>query len=178
MSELSLPLAAIEVRTKKILIITIINRMLSLQRLKEAVKLSEGKKDVNFLNVNWFSTATTMSEFVKNMTGLCNELSASDANYSIRAGCEIFKGFLRMTTSSDDVNEFKEKLIQKGNDFVSNASDYRRKISEFGLQLIKDDSIILIHSYSRVVMSSILHAASRNLRFKVFVTESQPSFNG
>jgi translation initiation factor eIF-2B subunit alpha len=72
----------------------------------------------------------------------------------------------------------KERITQFGENFVLNSSGYRQKIAELGIQLIKDDSIILVHSYSRVVMMLLKHAAENKRRFNVIVTESRPSLNG
>ncbi|KAI9355363.1 eukaryotic translation initiation factor 2B, subunit 1 alpha, 26kDa-like protein [Zopfochytrium polystomum] len=124
--------------------------------------------------------ASTMSEFMENLTHASNTLKASSPrNYSIIAGCESFLKFLN-DTSHDVVNLdiCKERITQFGENFVLNASTYRDTIATIGARLIKDDAVILIHSYSRVVMLLLHHAASLNRRFKVIVTESRPSCNG
>ncbi|KAJ1562008.1 translation initiation factor eIF-2B subunit alpha [Cladochytrium tenue] len=126
------------------------------------------------------SAATTMSEFMENLTAASNALkSSSPINYSVIAGCESFLKFLNDT--SHDVANLdicKERITQFGENFVLNAATYRDKIAAVGVHLIKDDAVILLHSYSRVVMLLLRHAASLNRRFKVIVTETMPSMNG
>ncbi|KAJ3193184.1 Translation initiation factor [Irineochytrium annulatum] len=94
-------------------------------------------------------------------------------NFSIQAGCEKFINILK--ESGDD----KEKVIRLADEFIKEAGTYRESIAKYGVSLInKDDAKILIHSYSRVVMHLLKHAALQNRRFKVYVTESRPSLLG
>ena len=82
---------------------------------------------------------------------------------------------------------------------VEQFASHREKAAEKGLRFIKDDDVgthlsisyhqtsthipvanqvILVHSYSRVVMKLLHRASQTSKRFKVFVTESRPSGSG
>ncbi|KAL6451460.1 GCN3 Translation initiation factor eIF-2B subunit alpha [Candida maltosa Xu316] len=74
---------------------------------------------------------------------------------------------------------FSQNLVENGELFVQRAKESREKSAEFGVPFIKDDDVILVHSYSRVVYSLLLKAKKEKLtRFKVLVTESRPTGNG
>ncbi|KAJ3416103.1 translation initiation factor eIF-2B subunit alpha [Chytridiales sp. JEL 0842] len=124
--------------------------------------------------------ASTMSEFMQKLTSASNSLkNTQPRNYSIIAGCESFLKFLN-NTSHDVVNLdiFKQRVLQFGENFIHNASTYRTQIANLGVQLIKDDTVILLHSYSRVVMTLLERAVQLKRRFSVVVAESRPSMNG
>lgn len=72
----------------------------------------------------------------------------------------------------------KEHLIKNGRLFVQRAKDSRKKIAQYGLPLIRDDDVILVHAHSRAVISLLLLAASKLIRFRVYVTESRVTNNG
>jgi len=64
-------------------------------------------------------------------------------------------------------------LIEQGKKYATEALGYRDKIADLSLGFIKDDSVILTHSYSRVVMRTLLRAHERK-RISVYVTEARP----
>jgi translation initiation factor 2B subunit (eIF-2B alpha/beta/delta family) len=72
----------------------------------------------------------------------------------------------------------KQLLVARGNDFVDSVDSFRDKIAMIGNPFIQDDAVILVHSYSRVVMRLLRRAAADNKRFTVYVTESRPSESG
>ncbi|CAG8787418.1 25280_t:CDS:2, partial [Racocetra persica] len=91
-------------------------------------------------------------------------------------GADLFLRFV--TRTSHDVTNFeacREHLINSGKVLVEKAAAVREKIGDLGVQFIKDDATILIHSYSRVVMLLLQRAAACKKRFKVYVTESRPT---
>ncbi|KAJ3329343.1 Prostaglandin reductase 3 [Blyttiomyces sp. JEL0837] len=124
--------------------------------------------------------ATTMSEFMETLTHASNTLkSSSPRNFSIIAGCESFLKFLNDTSHDvGNLDSCKQRITELAENFIFNAPTYPQRIAKLGAGLIKDDAVILLHSYSRVVMMLLEHAASLNRRFKVIVTESLPSKNG
>ncbi|KAJ3404826.1 hypothetical protein HDU80_002288 [Chytriomyces hyalinus] len=121
--------------------------------------------------------ASTMTELTLRVTEASNELKKSaPKNYSILAGCEAFLKQLNHTDYHGvSVEECKERILEFEENFVTNASGYVEKISTVGANLIKDGSVILMHSYSRVVMALLQHAAQQNKRYSVIATESRPS---
>ncbi|CAG8723135.1 11276_t:CDS:10, partial [Acaulospora morrowiae] len=118
------------------------------------------------------SKANTLSEFMESLKEASQKLKNSVRNsISLSAGADLFLRFV--TRASHDVTNFeacKEHLINSGKEIVEKAAAAREKIAELG--------IILIHSYSRVVMLLLLRAAAYKKRFKVYVTESRPTYLG
>ncbi|KAJ7658833.1 nagb/rpia/CoA transferase-like protein [Mycena polygramma] len=88
-------------------------------------------------------------------------LNQNSANpISLNAGCERFIAFVTLfphdSTPSATFSDLKMELVRQGETYVSQALTYRRKIGELAVDFIKDDSVILTHSYSRVVMETLL----------------------
>ncbi|CAB4410687.1 unnamed protein product [Rhizophagus irregularis] len=126
------------------------------------------------------SKATTLSEFMESLKDASQKLKSSVRNsISLSAGADLFLRFV--TRTSHDVTNFeacKEHLMNSGKVLVEKAVAVRHKIAELGVQFIKDDATILIHSYSRVVMLLLQQAAAHKIRFNVYVTESRPTSLG
>ncbi|KAG9302783.1 hypothetical protein G9A89_009560 [Geosiphon pyriformis] len=126
------------------------------------------------------SKAATISEFMESLKDASQELKASTKNsISLSAGTDLFLRFV--TRTSHDVTNLgacKEQLINSGKVLVEKSAAVRHKVAELGVQFIKDDAVILIHAYSRVVMLLLQLAARKNKRFKVYVTESRPTSLG
>jgi len=75
--------------------------------------------------------------------------------------------------SSQNFADLKSVLVRQGQTYAAEALTYRQKIAELAVGFIKDGSVILTHSYSRVVMQTLLHAHKQK-RISVFVTEARP----
>lgn len=121
------------------------------------------------------SNAGTMFELVKELHDGAEELKRHTTNpISLNAGCELFIAFVTLFPhESDSFAELKTELVKQGQKHAKEAISYRNKIAELMLDFIKDDSVILTHSYSRVVMRALLHA-HRTKRISVYVTEARP----
>ncbi|KAJ3026190.1 UNVERIFIED_CONTAM: translation initiation factor eIF-2B subunit alpha [Siphonaria sp. JEL0065] len=122
--------------------------------------------------------ASTMSELTTKLMKATGELqNSAPKNYSVIAGTEEF---LRQLKYVDDesVAVCRERVAEFERRFVSEASGSLEKIAAVGVNLIKDGAVILIHSFSRVVMVLLERAAKLNRRYSVIVTESRPSHNG
>jgi len=121
------------------------------------------------------STAGTMFELVKALNEGSDSLKRHSPNpISINAGCELFTAFVTLFPhDSVSFSDLKMELVKQGETYVRQALTYRRKIGELAVDFIKDDSVILTHSYSRVVMETLL-LAHRSKRISVFVTEARP----
>ncbi|KAK7054921.1 translation initiation factor eIF-2B subunit alpha [Paramarasmius palmivorus] len=121
------------------------------------------------------SNAGTMFELVKELKDGAETLNKRSSNpISLNAGCELFIEFITLFPhDSASFSGLKQELIQQGQQYVAEAVTYRKKIAELAFDFIKDDSVILTHSYSRVVMQTLLMAHKRK-RISVFVTEARP----
>jgi len=121
------------------------------------------------------SRAGTMFELVKALNKGAETLKSRSSNpISLNAGCELFIAFVTLFPhESSSFSQLKRELVKQGETYVNQALTYRTKIAELALDFIKDDSIILTHSYSRVVMKTLLMAHERK-RISVFVTEARP----
>ncbi|KAG8217491.1 hypothetical protein J3R82DRAFT_5637 [Butyriboletus roseoflavus] len=121
------------------------------------------------------SDAGTMFELVKALNDGASVLSERSPNpIGLNAGCELFIAFVTLFPhDSDSFSDLKTELVKQGQKYSTEALTYREKIADLALGFIKDDSIILTHSYSRVVMKTLLRAHQRK-RISVYVTEARP----
>ncbi|TFK42609.1 hypothetical protein BDQ12DRAFT_676491 [Crucibulum laeve] len=121
------------------------------------------------------SDAGTMFELVKALNDGAAELRGRTTNpISLNAGCELFIAFVTLSThNSTTFSSLKQELVRQGQNYAAEALTYRKKIAELAVGFIKDGSVILTHSYSRVVMQTLLLAHERK-RISVFVTEARP----
>ncbi|OCH95521.1 nagb/rpia/CoA transferase-like protein [Obba rivulosa] len=121
------------------------------------------------------SNAGTMFELVEALKAAAEVLKKRSSNpISLNAGCELFIAFVTLFPhESDSFAELKTELVQQGRRYAAEAISFRDKIAESTLGFIKDDSVILTHSYSRVVMKALLHA-HKTKRISVYVTEARP----
>ncbi|KAL7747696.1 translation initiation factor eIF-2B subunit alpha [Sorochytrium milnesiophthora] len=126
------------------------------------------------------SDAKTTTELSLQLKSAERSMRGSIPNsIALGAGCHLFNTFAEWAmTNSTDFDASKEVLVKRGREFVESAPSFREKIADIGLPFIQDDAVILIHSYSRVVMRLLQHAAAANRRFSVYVTESRPSHSG
>lgn len=133
---------------------------------------------VEMLRLNRPSTSSELINLVSKNIDLLK--SSIPNNISLSAGCDLFMRFiLRNTNIYSDWETFLQNLIENGELFVQRAKISREKLAEYGLPFIKDDDVILVHSFSRVVYTLLLKAKQEQLtRFKVLVTESRPTGNG
>ncbi|KAG5643479.1 hypothetical protein DXG03_000867 [Asterophora parasitica] len=116
-----------------------------------------------------------MFELVNALNDGAEVLKTRSSNpISLNAGCELFIAFVtRFPHDSISFADLKTKLIRQGQQYAAEALAYRKKIAELAVGFIKDGSVILTHSYSRVVMQTLLLAHQRK-RISVFVTEARP----
>ncbi|KAG2157073.1 hypothetical protein DEU56DRAFT_920852 [Suillus clintonianus] len=119
--------------------------------------------------------AGTMLELVKALNNGAEALKLSTSNpISLNAGCELFIAFVTLLPhDSASFSDLKLELVRQGQKYAAEALTYRDKIANLALGFIKDDSVILTHSYSRVVMKTLLRAHERK-RISVYVTEARP----
>ncbi|KAI9221129.1 putative translation initiation factor eIF-2B subunit alpha [Blastocladiella britannica] len=126
------------------------------------------------------SPATTYNELHTVLSAAVAKLQHGH-KYAIAAsaGCTLFNRFAIKAFAKDhNFDRTKQLLVARGNDFVASVDSFRDKIAAVGNPFIQDDAVILIHSYSRVVMRLLQRAAADNKRFTVYVTESRPTDSG
>ncbi|EIW85211.1 nagb/rpia/CoA transferase-like protein [Coniophora puteana RWD-64-598 SS2] len=121
------------------------------------------------------SSAGTMFELVKALNDGAKVLRERTPNpIGLNAGCELFIAFVTLFPhDSDSFSNLKTELVKQGRAYAREAQEYREKIANLALGFIKDGSVILTHSYSRVVMRALLRAHERK-RISVYVTEARP----
>jgi translation initiation factor eIF-2B subunit alpha len=125
-----------------------------------------------------------MTEFTQELESFTRILLSGYHNsIAMSAGCELFKRFFtRMGEELAHLNfeDFKSILLERGSSFteVARANEIKAKIVSLAFHFILNDSVVLIHSYSRVVIGLLLKAHSENRRFTVLVTEARPTQNG
>ena len=126
------------------------------------------------------SSAGTLAELVHELKSAMQLLTTqTDSSMSsVKSGCELFLRFITLAKLDTFViDECRQKLIERGRVFLERTLSSRQRISEYSQEFIVDGSVILTHSYSRVVLN-LLKYASNFTRFKVFVTESEPDKSG
>ncbi|QPG76672.1 translation initiation factor eIF-2B subunit alpha [Brettanomyces nanus] len=119
---------------------------------------------------------STSSELIRLLDDATKQLKSSVSNaISLSAGCDMFMRFvLRNLHLYSDWESCKKHLVENGQLFLQRAKDSRNRIAKVGINFINDDDTILVHSYSRVVLSLLEYAKSRFVRFRVFATEACP----
>lgn len=93
------------------------------------------------------------------------------------AGLDLFARLV-ITMQWDASSDFavqKRKLVDLAREYAERTvPSCREKIVELAMPFIRDEAVILTHSYSRVVMQILLAAAQRGIGISVYVTESRP----
>ncbi len=126
------------------------------------------------------SSAGTLSELTVELKSAVQLLiTHTDSSIpSVKSGCELFLRFITLATfDTYGIDECRQKLVERGQVFLQRTLLSRQRISEYSQEFIVDGSIILTHSYSRVVLA-LLKYASKFTRFRVFVSQSEPDKSG
>ncbi|KAI8147776.1 hypothetical protein BJV82DRAFT_593304 [Fennellomyces sp. T-0311] len=141
------------------------------------------------------NAAPTMSEFMENLERAAQSIRDDSqiqratrgqhkATIATLAGVDLFMRFVTrnahdFSLSTKSFDDFKGHLLSRATLILDKASTARVKAAEIGAEFVQDNSVILVHAYSRVVMSVLYHAANvQNKRFKVYVTEGRPNSEG
>ncbi|CAF5206752.1 unnamed protein product, partial [Rotaria magnacalcarata] len=132
------------------------------------------------LNVIKRSSAGTLSGLSRELKSAVQLLTTQiDSSMpSVKSGCDLFLCFITLAKlDAYRFDECRQKLIERGQVFLNRALLSRQRISELSKEFIVGGSVILTHSYSRVVLA-LLKYASEFTRFKVYVTQSEPDKSG
>ncbi|KAG2184079.1 hypothetical protein INT44_009094 [Umbelopsis vinacea] len=102
------------------------------------------------------------------------------ATIATLAGIHLFNQFVRRNSSDfTELEDLKATLLNGSARILEKAASARERVAETGAQFVHDNSVILVHSYSRTVMNVLQYAANvQNKRFKVYVTEGRPTSDG
>ncbi|WFC98863.1 translation initiation factor eIF-2B subunit alpha [Malassezia yamatoensis] len=125
------------------------------------------------------SQAETTSELMESIKKASEELKSKLPNpIPASAGLELFMRFV--TTKNWAGGAHKQNLITTALEFAHNTvPSCRERITALLLPFIKDDTVILTHANSRVVMQVLLTAVkTHRKRISVYVTESRPTNAG
>ncbi|KAG8908569.1 translation initiation factor eIF-2B subunit alpha [Tulasnella sp. 408] len=121
-------------------------------------------------------SAATMYELVEGLKDAAAVLKSKTSNtVGLTAGCDLFIRYVTTARQdfSRDFSHHKAELVRQGKEYAETAQSSRDKIAEHAFGFIKEDAVILTHSYSRVVMQALLKANKRK-RISVYVTEARP----
>jgi translation initiation factor 2B subunit (eIF-2B alpha/beta/delta family) len=77
-----------------------------------------------------------------------------------------------------NLNELKQVVHTNCEQFIQNLAYTEKKIGELTTKIIKDDSIIITHSYSSTLLNTLIFAKENGKKFKVICTESRPINEG
>ena len=123
--------------------------------------------------------SNTTSELITLLDTHSGHLKSSLTNpVPATAGLDLFARLV-ITMQWDASGDFelqKKKLVDLAREYAEKTVPIcREKIVDLAMPFIRDDAVILTHSYSRVVMQILLAAARHgNSSLKVYVTESRP----
>lgn len=123
---------------------------------------------------------STQAELINLLDTNIQHLKKSIKNsISLSAGCDLFSRFIfKNLELYSDWNNCQKHLVQNGQLFLSRSKEARHKIARIGYRFIKDDDVILIHGFSRVIYNLLLFANEKHIRFRILLTESKPSGEG
>jgi len=99
---------------------------------------------------------------------------------SLKAGCELFLRYVARTSALEfrDLSKTRVKLIARGRAFADISHAARHTLAQHGKRFITDGATVLVHGYSRVVLTLLKAAALDARRFSVVCTEGRPDSTG
>ncbi|WVQ62763.1 uncharacterized protein L199_000911 [Kwoniella botswanensis] len=125
------------------------------------------------------STASTVTGLASELTIGRQALINTQPSLGVRAGCQLWERFFALSMGGEDFPSYKRSLISQGRSFCAiTAPQCREKIADLAVGFLRDDCVILTHSYSRTVIQTILRAHKQHKRIKVYVTEARPACLG
>ena len=126
------------------------------------------------------STATTVDEFVDEMTGVAHFLlqtrpTAVSLPNAVRY---VIHRINAGKSSARSVEEIRSIATSAAREFIENAKTAVERIGEIGARRIRDGDVILTHCNSNAAISVIRNAWSQGKRLEALVTETRPRFQG
>ncbi len=92
---------------------------------------------------------------------------------TIYNSCHLVEEFCQ-SHKECSTDELKKRIIKLCENIIRNSFDAVDKLGEYGANMIKDGSVIMMHSYSSTLMSIFIAAAAQGKKFTVICTESRP----
>ncbi|KAK0552520.1 translation initiation factor eIF-2B subunit alpha [Tilletia horrida] len=123
------------------------------------------------------SKADTTAELIALLSNASQILKATLPNpVPATAGLDLMRRFvITQADRGGDFDAHRRNLVALARDWAANTVPAsRQQIIEKALPFIRDDAVILTHSYSRVVIGILKTLAERGSRVSVYVTESRP----
>uniref|UniRef100_A0A1I7UQM3 Translation initiation factor eIF2B subunit alpha n=1 Tax=Caenorhabditis tropicalis TaxID=1561998 RepID=A0A1I7UQM3_9PELO len=129
------------------------------------------------------SRATTVAEFQNELNQVVAALEKTDySSTSIRSAADLFTRFTSLAPAAlldqEDFSQVLDLYRQRARSFIKNVRGSRAKISKCARLLFTHHMNILTHSYSKVVLETILDAHKSGYHLHIWVTESQPDASG
>lgn len=129
------------------------------------------------------SNATTVNELNKELTEIVNGMARTDhSSTSIRSASDLFRRFITLAPAELlDQQDFSKVLAfyrQRGKIFIDRVAKSRGMIAKRAIPFFRDNMNVLTHSYSKVVLESLVSVHKAGITFQVWVTESQPDESG
>jgi translation initiation factor eIF-2B subunit alpha len=130
------------------------------------------------------SDANTLSELTHKLNAAVNAMLKTDySSASLQSASELFLRFISLISKEallvdPDFKHVIQEYIKRGNIFIERIRKSRQIIADCFRPFIRSNLKILTHSYSKVVLESLLEAKKRGCNFHVYATESQPDGSG
>jgi translation initiation factor eIF-2B subunit alpha len=112
------------------------------------------------------STAKTHTEYIQTLHHLTTILKQPGNPVSYHAGIDLFISFV---SKLSHLESFKYEIIQGAEQMIAQCDSYREECARQGYPFVKENSGIMIHSYSRLVMLLLLRAQEQGKQFRVYV---------
>ncbi|OYT38070.1 MAG: ribose 1,5-bisphosphate isomerase [Desulfurococcales archaeon ex4484_58] len=90
----------------------------------------------------------------------------------------VFYVMNALEKASGNVDELRSAVIEASQRFINESLEALKKISEYGANRIKDNSIVLTHCHSTASVSVIIRAYEQGKIRKVYSTETRPLYQG
>uniref|UniRef100_A0A914ZVB0 Translation initiation factor eIF2B subunit alpha n=1 Tax=Parascaris univalens TaxID=6257 RepID=A0A914ZVB0_PARUN len=128
------------------------------------------------------SKAKTVNELTDELKNVEKEMFTTDYSFTtIRSASELFLRFISLATAEQNVQEFSQLMdmyCKRGRIFIERVARSRSLISRFARPFVQNNSRILTHSFSRVVLRALIDAKGAGVDVHIFVTESHPDVSG
>ncbi|KIM31031.1 hypothetical protein M408DRAFT_21822 [Serendipita vermifera MAFF 305830] len=98
----------------------------------------------------------------------------SHNSVSLSAGCDVFYQFISSLRDFGQASIQLDPKLPAVREYAQNTKQVKDTIADNVDAFIKDDSVILTHGYSRVVVNAFLLSHRKGRRISVYVTETRP----
>jgi len=126
------------------------------------------------------SEATDPDQFMEELTE-ASRILVSTRPTAVSLPNSIRFVFLRAVEAYErgvSVGELREVVLRAADEFIKNSETALDRIAEFGSRRIRDGDTLMTHCNSNAAISIMIRAWREGKRFRVFVTETRPRFQG